>query len=219
MKLGNFFSLKITVFCVAIISSSASYSFAVTDTIRFGGSLGKVFLPSSVNVHVGDTVVWVGFFGHSDPFHELQSLIIPALAKPFGPINTGMSFSYPVVVAGEYHYQCNVHAAMGMIGTFTAGAAEVQEKVSNSAALLEKNFPNPSKGSTTIRYTLIHPSEVSLKIFDMNGKEMTELFHGYQNSGTHETVFDGSALSSGTYTYQLKTGDAVLSQQMIIVKQ
>ena len=116
MKPCNYFSLKASVLCAVVISVFASHSFAVTDTIKFGGA-ANTFRPSSINVNVGDTILWTGFFGHSDPFHELQSLSVPPNAAPFGPINTGMSFSYPVVVAGAYHYQCNVHASEGMIAT------------------------------------------------------------------------------------------------------
>ena len=213
MKLVNVFSLKLTIFFAAVIVSFSVPAFSTTHIINFGGSS---FTPNTLNVAVGDTIMWMGNFG----FHELQSTSVPAGAAAWGPTTTAQtSLTYIVTVPGAYAYQCNIHVSMGMTGTFTAATTGVQNVVSNSAAILEKSFPNPSTGRTTIRYTLTHSSEVSLKIFDLNGKEMKQLVNEYQNSGTHETIFNGSALPSGSYTYQLKTGDAILSQQMILVKE
>ncbi len=213
MKVANFFSLKLTIFFAAVIVTISVPAFSKTHIINFGGIS---FTPNTLNVAVGDTIVWKGNFG----FHELQSTSVPTGAATWGPTTaTQTSLVYVVTVPGTYDYQCNTHVSMGMTGTFTAVTAGVQNVVSNSAATLEKSFPNPSASSATIRYTLTHSSDVSLKIFDLSGKEIKQLVNEYQNSGTHEIVFNASALPSGSYTYQLKTGDAILSQQMIIVKQ
>lgn len=205
--------MKLTVFFAAVIVSISVPAFSTTHTINFGGTS---FTPNTLEVAVGDTIVWNGNFG----FHEIQSTSVPSGAAMWGPTTSDQtSLIYVVTVAGSYAYQCNIHGSMGMTGTFTTVTAGVPNVVSNSAATLEKSFPNPSTGRTTIRYTLTNSSDVSLKIFDLNGKEMKQLVNQYQNSGTHETVFDGSALPAGSYTYQLKTGDAILSQQMILVKE
>ena len=169
MKLVSFFSLKVTVFFAIAISSFALPAFATKHTIHFGGTS---FTPNTLNVTVGDTIVWSGAFG----FHEIQSTSVPSGAATWGPtLSTQTSLIYVVIVPGTYAYQCNIHVSMGMTGTFTAATAGVQNGVSNSAATLEKSFPNPSTGRTTIRYTLTHSSDVSLKIFDLNGKEMKQL--------------------------------------------
>jgi len=110
MKLGKaiFFSVFL------LISSQA---FGVTQTINFSGTS---FSPNTLSVTVGDVINFVGSFA----FHIIQSTGVPAGAAAFGPTNAGtVTFSYTVTVAGTYNYQCNIHAAMGMTGTFTATAA------------------------------------------------------------------------------------------------
>ncbi|MEI8135332.1 MAG: choice-of-anchor D domain-containing protein [bacterium] len=92
----------------------ASSAFGVTRTITFSGFS---FSPSSLNCNVGDVINFVGSFSA----HIIQSTSVPAGAGAFGPTSTGASsFSYTVTAPGTYNYQCNIHAAMGMTGSFTA---------------------------------------------------------------------------------------------------
>jgi plastocyanin len=224
MKTGTFFSFRSLILAVVLSGAFATNSFATRDTIRFGGSPpsgpGKTFAPDNLTVPVGDTIVWIGFFGTADPFHQLQSETIPLGAQAFGPVSSGMSFSYHVTVAGHYHYQCNIHCCgpgtANMMGDFTAGTADVKESVSNGTVTLEKNYPNPFARSTTIPYTLMIPTKVALRLFDINGKEVKMLVNTFQNAGSYEMVFDGSALPNGTYMYQLQAGDAVLAKELVI---
>ncbi len=208
---------------MVVLVFGTTQAFAAIDTIRFGGiSPGKNFKPSTLDVKVGDTILWMGFFGPADPFHQLQSVSVPSGANAFGPIITGQTFTYPVMVAGDYNYQCNNHccsASKGMMqGSFTAAVAGVTD-APNATATLEKNFPNPFAGTTIIRYTLSRTSAVTLKIFDLNGKEVKTLVNNSQSAGSYEVTFDGSTLSSGTYIYQLQAGKAILTRQMVLIKQ
>ncbi len=207
---------------VLVLVFASTHVFATTDTILFGGiNPGKNFKTSTLDVKIGDTILWVGFFGTSDPFHILQSVSVPPGAASFGPVISGQTFAYPVTVAGDYNYQCNIHCcgkAGNMQGSFTAAVAEVKDAAANEAASLEKNFPNPFSTSTTIRYTLNRASPVTLRIFDLNGKEVNILINKPENAGKYEIPFDGTTLPSGTYIYQLQTGEAILTRQMLLLK-
>jgi len=219
MKTDTFFSFKFAVLAIILTGALTSNSFATIDTIMFGGS-AKTFRPNSLNVKVGDTIIWLGYFGAADPYHRLQSEVIPANAETFGPITMGQSFTYVVKVAGTYNYECLNHCCgtLGnMQGVFTAASADVHQ-TSSPIVSLGSNFPNPSSGSTIFTYTLASPSQVNLKIFDLNGKELRQLVNAYQNSGNYEVTFDASALPSGSYMYQLQAGDAILSKKMVIAR-
>ena len=74
--------------------------------------------------------------------------------------------------------------------------------------LLYQNYPNPFNPVTKIRYSITKNSAVDLKVFDINGRIVSELVDENQHAGTYEVTFDGSALSSGNYFYRLRT-DAV----------
>ena len=70
---------------------------------------------------------------------------------------------------------------------------------------LNQNYPNPFNPSTVIGYQLPVNSEVSLKVYDMLGREVAVLVDGRMSAGYHETRFEASGLSSGIYFYHLTT--------------
>jgi hypothetical protein len=84
--------------------------------------------------------------------------------------------------------------------------------------LLEQNFPNPFNPATIIRYVVGSPSNVSLKVYDVGGKEMLTLVDGWRNVGRHVVTFEASALASGTYYYQLRTVDCIATKRMVVLR-
>jgi hypothetical protein len=151
--------------------------------------------------------------------HQIQSTSVPSGAANFGPSAVGSepSFSYTVTVAGQYNYQCNFHFSSGMVGSFTATEASDVSPI--PANVIEvQNFPNPSIGKTMIHYTLTKPSQVDLRLYDLSGKEQYHTSEGFQSEGMHMIFIDAGTLPSGSYTYELKTGEAILTREMIILK-
>ncbi|MEJ5262192.1 MAG: T9SS type A sorting domain-containing protein [Ignavibacterium sp.] len=69
--------------------------------------------------------------------------------------------------------------------------------------ILYQNYPNPFNASTTIRYTLNANQYVKLKIYNVLGLEIFNLFEGLQYAGTHEIKFEAEDLTSGIYFYEL----------------
>jgi hypothetical protein len=69
---------------------------------------------------------------------------------------------------------------------------------------LEQNYPNPFNPATTIEYRLSGSSDVTLKVYDLLGREVRTLVNERQNSGSHTVTFDGKNLSSGVYFYTLR---------------
>ncbi len=83
---------------------------------------------------------------------------------------------------------------------------------------LQQNYPNPFNPSTTISYTLSHPTHVTLAVYDMMGSLVETLENGLRTEGAHQVRFDASALSSGSYTCRIQTDSGVHSEQMMLVK-
>ncbi|MEX0720462.1 MAG: family 43 glycosylhydrolase [Balneolaceae bacterium] len=83
---------------------------------------------------------------------------------------------------------------------------------------LNQNYPNPFNPSTVISYQLPVSSDVSLKVFDMLGREVTTLVNGRISAGQQQVHFDASALSSGMYIYQLQTDGFVQTRKMMLIK-
>lgn len=81
-----------------------------------------------------------------------------------------------------------------------------------------QNYPNPFNPSTTIRFRISHFGFVSLKVFDILGKEVATLVNVGLEPGSHEAVFDASRLASGVYVYRLSRGNRTESKHMLLMK-
>jgi hypothetical protein len=68
---------------------------------------------------------------------------------------------------------------------------------------LEQNYPNPFNPVTGISYSIPFGSYVTLKVYDLLGREISTLVNGSQNAGSYKVNFDGSNLSSGIYFYRI----------------
>jgi hypothetical protein len=83
---------------------------------------------------------------------------------------------------------------------------------------LAQNFPNPFNPSTSIRFELPSTGKVSLKVYDMLGREVAVLMDGVAGAGQHEVVFNGNRMASGMYVYRLEYSSRSLVRKMIILK-
>ena len=83
---------------------------------------------------------------------------------------------------------------------------------------LSQNYPNPFNPGTKIFYTVAVKQLVSLKVYDLLGREITTLVNEEKPAGEYEVEFDAGSLSSGIYFYQLKAGNSILTKKMIYLK-
>ena len=84
--------------------------------------------------------------------------------------------------------------------------------------VLDQNYPNPFNPTTSIRYSLPTAGNVTLKVFDIIGKEVATLVNGYQQTGQYTVTFNASNLSSGLYFYRLETGSVKQVRKMVLLK-
>ena len=90
---------------------------------------------------------------------------------------------------------------------------------------LHQNYPNPFNPSTKISFTISKGSFVTLKVYDITGREVKTLINEYKQSGSYETEFDaslsarqGNAMPSGVYYYKLEADGISEIKKMILVK-
>ncbi len=88
---------------------------------------------------------------------------------------------------------------------------------------LEQNYPNPFNSATKIKYSIpsaedYQPILVSLKVFDLLGREIKTLVNKFQNNGKYEVDFDASGLPSGVYYYRLSAGVLNSTKKLIHLK-
>jgi hypothetical protein len=90
---------------------------------------------------------------------------------------------------------------------------------SAKAFQLYSNYPNPFNTTTNIKYSLSKPDHVSLKLYNVLGREIQTLVNEYQEANDYLIRCDASILSSGVYFYGIKVGDAVTEKRkMIFIK-
>lgn len=83
---------------------------------------------------------------------------------------------------------------------------------------LEQNFPNPFNPTTTIQYSLPAAADVSLRVYDILGREIARLVHETQPAGVYRVSVDAGRWASGMYVYSLQAGDQRLMRNMVLLK-
>lgn len=83
---------------------------------------------------------------------------------------------------------------------------------------LSQNYPNPFNPTTTISYSIPKQSNVSLKVFDIVGREVAVLVDKEKSAGSHKIDFNASELSSGVYIYRLQSDDFSETKKMMLLK-
>ncbi len=83
---------------------------------------------------------------------------------------------------------------------------------------LSQNYPNPFNPSTTINYSIPKSGFVTLKIYDMLGKEVMTLVNENQTTGTYKVTFNAGNLTSGVYFYKLSTNGFIDTKRMALIK-
>ena len=83
---------------------------------------------------------------------------------------------------------------------------------------LSQNYPNPFNPVTNLEFGIPKSGFVSLKIYDMLGKEVANLVNENLQPGTYKYNFDASDLSSGIYFYRIQAGDFIETRSMMLLK-
>jgi hypothetical protein len=100
----------------------------------------------------------------------------------------------------------------------TSGDDSRRDVVEVTRTQVEQNYPNPFNPMTTIAFTMPAKGRVSVKVYDVRGRMVSELVNGEREAGRHAVTFDGTRLSSGLYMYQVTTKDQTITRQMTLLK-
>jgi len=100
----------------------------------------------------------------------------------------------------------------------TVGTGVRTSPVTPSVFALEQNYPNPFNPATNVRFTIGSQQFVTLKIYDILGREVSTLVHVIMQAGNYTVPWNASNCSSGIYFYQLKAGDFIQTKKMILMK-
>jgi hypothetical protein len=132
---------------------------------------------------------------------------------------------YTVTIAGD-----NVTIAEAPSGSFVSSQAGVLQfgslpnsvhQTDNSVPAelaLSQNYPNPFRVGTSITFTLPSFSFVTVKLFDVFGREIETMVNEHRDQGTYTIEWLNRDLKSGIYFYQLRSGNAVVTKQLVLIQ-
>ncbi len=141
----------------------------------------------------------------------------------------GVSF---IIVSSQttVSFFANTQLDFDKIESWRAGTAQLLTSFENNitgventelvptAFKLEQNYPNPFNPTTTIKFHIPSAGHVSLKVYDINGKEIATLTDQYVPAGNSLVEIDASNLASGIYFYRLQAGSFTATKKMILMK-
>ncbi|MCX6165356.1 MAG: T9SS type A sorting domain-containing protein [Ignavibacteriae bacterium] len=125
----------------------------------------------------------------------------------------------------SFHFlDSNVGYAAGDLGvilkTTNGGAVWVSNNTQEIPKSFElfQNYPNPFNPTTNIKYQITNSKLVTLRVYDILGKEIATLVNEKKTAGIYEVTFNGSNFASGVYFYRIQAGDFVQVKKMVLIK-
>ena len=131
---------------------------------------------------------------------------------------TNYTFTDTKLNSGKYKYRLKQIDNNGNFEYFDlSGVVEIGIPVKFN---LSQNYPNPFNPTTKIDFDLPQDSKVSIKVYDISGKEVSTLVNDVRTAGYYTVLFDASNLSSGVYFYRIMTGDGkfVMTKKLLLMK-
>ena len=192
---------------VLFIIPTLSLLLAITHDVEINSFS---FTPSEIEIAVGDNVKWTNnhSFNHTATSTDFPQAWDDATISP-----NGGTFD----AIGTFPYDCAFHASM--IGGISVTALEIE----NSTTLIESfqlhsNYPNPFNPSTSIEYSLQENAYVELIIYNIQGKQVQNLFNDYQTAGDYAINWDATLYKSGIYFAKMKAGEYVGIKKLMLIK-
>lgn len=146
-----------------------------------------------------------------------------------GPVSITSQAALPIAASGtiDVYYALALGASESeMLENMAAAVAKynllftsvAENEPASDRLVLERNFPNPFKQTTTLNYELPSSGFVTLKVFDALGNTVATLVNGKENKGKHSVEFDAGNLNAGVYYYTINFENQVRSQKMFLMK-
>lgn len=200
------------------IDNTNTHVFRTTDYgaswSNISGNLLNVPVNSVIVDHVRDSVLFIGCDAGVYYTTNLGTTwVILGTGLPNAPVFDINYHAGSQILCAGTHGRSMYEISVSNIPIGIISSSEVADKYS-----LGQNYPNPFNPRTIIKFSIPEADYVSLKIYDINGRETAVLINKNMNKGEYAYEFDGASLSSGIYFYTLKTEQFSSTKKMILVK-
>ena len=152
-----------------------------------------------------------------------SSGMVPNASGYTSPYNVAFDENDNVYIQSYFGWAVDKWSYSGTLPTIPLTIIPTDVKKANDLTpgsfSLSQNYPNPFNPTTTIKFSLNKSSNVTLSIYDINGRLVSKLINSeHYSSGNYDVTFDASKLASGTYIYVLRTNTRQLSRKMTLIK-
>jgi len=136
-------------------------------------------------------------------------------------INPGPASGSPrdLTAIDEYLYFSATHKDYGSeLWKLNVNSIPVTTERANSVATASSNasvYPNPSPGTSMLRYEVATSSAVQISLYDMIGRRVTHLYDGHRTAGTHTQSIDMNVLPPGVYLLRIQVGSSIQSRKVV----
>lgn len=240
--LGTLYAANVNGEIYTIDITNGNLTFVVDATGSYSGitfhpqtnelwATSRAFMPPNkdaifkVNLNTGDTTI----IGHTGLNQITNDLIFDENLNLFGVIGLASEVN-DFISINTSNGSASVIGSIGLknilsLAYINDSPTSVENKIKELPTDYElfQNYPNPFNPATKIKYSIPatiggNKSVVSLKVFDLLGKEVATLVNEEKQSGTYEAEFIENGLASGIYFYQLKTNNFVQTKKMLLLK-
>jgi hypothetical protein len=158
--------------------------------------------------------------GDVGTFRTIDNSFVPGHGTTLDP--HWYTFTDPTTAPGDWRYRlkqidldATVHYSEPIAITVPTG---VDESFQPLAFRLEQNYPNPFNPATEIRFEIAEAGHVTLKVYDVLGREIQTLAQGAKQPGRYSITWDASAVPSGVYFYRLEASTFVQTKRMLLIR-
>jgi len=235
----------IFIICLALLSRvsfSQTFTAVVPDTIK-SDTLNSdiIFEVTITNISNSSLPVYMVRETNMLPENWTSSLCFDKCFAPFlDSVATTSTYSSTPLISGEQRIMslhiypavnlgtANVKLVIGNLNNpsecrtinFTANASitSIHDITAPAGFCLLQNYPNPFNPSTLINYSVAKAGQVTLKLYNIIGKEVASLVNEYKEPGNYYYELNGKDLTSGVYLYKFNSGNFVSVKKMILMK-
>ena len=209
-----------------------SVPYASAAIVRIGGQFISLGIPSAIgpsgdtNVARKATLKWSNSSGAKT--YEVQISIDPNFRSAVFDstvTDTTIQLSMPLNENTKYYWHVRgidslYTSAYSAIDSFTTGTllSVTQSAPLSSQFALLQNYPNPFNSNTVIRFNVSVKGHVTLKVYDVVGREVAALVNGVESAGDYEVEFNGLGFPSGVYFYRITSPTYSAVKKMILLK-
>ena len=158
---------------------------------------------------------------HDDFISFVQSLGLTQTALAFAYIASGQFSGQDIVTTITAEYISFAASHLSSFGGGGDNLVSVDDKIDSNlptAYALEQNYPNPFNPTTNINFSIPESGNVSIKVYNTLGSEITTLLSENMPAGNHVVAFDATNLPSGIYFYSMISNNVSMTKKMLLLK-